>query len=576
MSFEIKDYAQNFFFVPLGGCNEIGANLSVYHLDGKLLLVDMGIGFASDIPGVDMLIPDITFLRENRDKIVGLVVTHIHEDHCGSIEYLWNELRVPIFASRFTLNFIKSKLLDYDFSSQVKMTEIGDCDLLKLKPFVIKLVKMAHSTPESRAVFIQTAKGNVLHTGDWKFDENPNEVGEKTDVEYLKKLADEKRVDLLVCDSTNAITEGEAGSEGDLYESLKKIIGLRKGIVAVSTFASNVSRVSSLMKVAQEVGRKVVLSGFSVNRIVSVAKQSGYLEGTSKLIIPENRASRFKREELLFICTGCQGENNASTYKLSTNTHSYLKLGAGDTVIFSSKIIPGNEKNLFEVFNNFALKNVEVITEVEEFVHVSGHAKRPELTRMYNLVKPQKFIAVHGSPHQIMKNALLAKDAGVPDVMKSHNGVVIEIARDKPMQQLGLVDAKYNGLDGKRIIPLDNSIVAKRRLMLNSGAFFVSVVVNRQGKLLDQPVINAPGMYDFADDKTIEEILQEIVNDSILKGIKRLSRELQGTKNSGKGAKPQDIINAIREEVRLQLLHAAKNENGKKPEVQVVVHVLEN
>lgn len=570
MNFNLKNYQDQLLFIPLGGCNDIGANLSVYHLAGKLLIVDMGIGFTSEHPGVDVLIPDISFLKANREKIVGLIVTHIHEDHCGAIEYLWNELQMPIFASKFTLNFIRSKLADYEFSGNVKMTEIGDHDLLKLRPFNIKLVNMAHSTPESRAVFIQTEKGNILHTGDWKFDETPNEAGERTDLEYLAKIVREGRLDAVVADSTNAIVEGTVESETSLFDSLKQIISLRKGAVAVSTFASNLSRVQTLLKIAQELGRKVVLSGFALNRIVSIAKQSGYLQGLNKVIIPDNQIKHYRREELLFICTGCQGETNASTYKLAKNVHPYLKLLPGDTVIFSSKIIPGNEKGLASLFNDFALHDIEVVSEVGDFVHVSGHAKRQDMRKMYNLLHPAKFIAVHGSPHQIMQNVLLAKEVGIQDTFKAHNGAVVLLERGLPMQELTTLEVCYRGLDGNRIIVLDNAIIRDRKQLANAGAISVSVVVDEHGRPIAKPVIYAPGFFDFAEDPGSEEALQDL----ILEGIEQSTFKIAKGDNRNTSIKPEELATRLQEKLRTILLKAAKQENNKKPELLIAVHVL--
>ncbi|MFM8186373.1 MAG: ribonuclease J, partial [Alphaproteobacteria bacterium] len=306
MDLNLKKHREDLIFLPLGGANEIGMNLNLYHLDGKWIMIDCGVGFAYNIPGVDMMTPDITFIKQNRHNLLAIILTHIHEDHMGAVQYLWRELEVPVYATQFGANFLKSKLSEYKLDKVVPINIIDDSKPLKLHPFEIEFIGLTHSVPEMKALLIKTSKGNVLHTGDWKFDYTPV-VGEISEIEKIKKYGDLGEIDVLVCDSTNAINEGHSKSEGDLHNSLKSLIANRSGYVGVTTFASNIARIHTIATIAKEVGRKVVLVGFSLHRLLDVAKKSGYLLDDFEFI-SDREIKFYDKREILIISTGCQGE----------------------------------------------------------------------------------------------------------------------------------------------------------------------------------------------------------------------------------------------------------------------------
>ena len=363
MSINLKAYKDKLLFLPLGGSNEIGINVNLYHYKGKWIMIDCGSGFADDhLPGVDMVVADLSFIEQYKKDLLGIILTHAHEDHLGAIQYLWNELECPIYTTKFTKCFLKTKLSEYSFSSEIKIIEIDPKKKFELGPFSIEMIGLTHSAPEMHALMIRTGSGNVLHTGDWKFDPRPI-VGEASDEIALKKCGDEG-VLALVCDSTNVFNKGVSGSEGDVRDSLVDIIKSCPKMVVVTTFASNLARLDTLIHAGEQAGRKVCLTGRSLHRIFAAARESGYL-GNIQPIIDERSIGKYKREDILVIATGCQGEPLAATSKMADGTHHSISLAPKDTVIFSSKIIPGNEKKIFKLFNVFVKKNVEVITSAE-------------------------------------------------------------------------------------------------------------------------------------------------------------------------------------------------------------------
>lgn len=380
MPFNIKNHKNDLLFLPLGGANEIGINVNLYHYQGKWLMVDCGSGFPDEyLPGVDMIIADISFIKKHKKDLLALVLTHAHEDHLGAIQYLWSSLECPIYATTFTANFLKLRLAEYDFAKTIKIHEVKPSAKINLDPFQLEMIPLTHSAPEMQAIMIRTEAGNILHTGDWKFDDDPV-LGKKADENLLKSCSDEG-VLALVCDSTNVFNTGTSGSEGEVRKSLVDIIAGCPQMVVVTTFASNLARLETLIHAGQMAKRKVVLSGRSLHRILLAAQESGYMKDIAPLI-DERDIARFKRQELLVIATGCQGEPLAATAKMANNSHHSIKLAPKDTIIFSSKIIPGNEKKIFRMFNICVRSGVEVITERDHFVHVSGHPSIDELKHM--------------------------------------------------------------------------------------------------------------------------------------------------------------------------------------------------
>ncbi len=521
-------------------------------------MVDCGSGFADDyLPGVDMVVADVSFIEEHKKDLLGIILTHAHEDHLGAIQYLWNELECPIYATKFTKAFLKSKLSEYSFSKNMKIHEVDPKDKLELGPFSIEMIGLTHSAPEMQALMIRTAAGNVLHTGDWKFDPKPI-IGEASDREALKKCGDEG-VLALVCDSTNVFNAGVSGSEGDVRESLVKIIAECPRMVVVTTFASNLARLDTIIHAGQKAGRKVAITGRSLHRMLAAAQESGYLNDIAPLI-DEKAVGNYKREELLIIATGCQGEAMAATGKMASNTHHSIKLAAKDTVIFSSKIIPGNDKKIFNLFNIFVKKGVEVITEKDHFVHVSGHPAVEELKEMYKLIRPNVCVPVHGEPVHIHEHAKLARANGIKYAVEVENGSVVLLEKDGSK----IIDTVKNGylaVDGNYLLPEDSSIFKMRRRMREDGIVVVSIVLDDKLRLATAPMLSMPGLFDYIEDS------------ELISSIKReIADVLNDQRKAAKGSLANDQIESC---VRKTLRRSIKNEVNKLPIIIVNIEELD-
>ncbi len=553
MSFNLNKYKNNLLFIPLGGSSEIGINVNLYHLDGKWIMVDCGSGFADEnLPGVDMVVADLSFIEERKEDLLGIVLTHSHEDHLGAIQYLWGNLGCPIYTTEYTKNFLEMKLAEYNFDSSFKIYALEANSTFDLGPFSIEITQLAHSAPEMQALMIRTRVGNILHTGDWKFDHTPV-IGEKADEEKLKKFGDEG-VLALVCDSTNVFNEGSSGSEGDVRDSLVDIIAGCPEMVVVTTFASNLARIDSIMHAAQKAGRKIAMLGRSLHRVFAAARKSGYLQDLS--IIDEKAMSRHKRKDLLVIATGCQGEPMAAAAKLSNNSNHLLNLAPKDTIIFSSKIIPGNEKKIFSMFNKFVKSGVEVITEKDHFVHVSGHPSIDELKKMYKLVRPQICIPVHGEPVHIHGQVKLAKSEGIKHTVEVENGSVALLDHPNP-SVIGKVETGYFAVDGNYLLPDDSSIFKIRRKLSQAGIIIISLVIGDDAELLADPRITAPGLLDDNDDY---DLLQDM-RDEIIDVHNNLKSQTRGK------ATPDQIEAAIRATVKKLI----KSEISKSPLIKIHV-----
>lgn len=541
MSFNIKNHKNDLLFLPLGGANEIGINVNLYHYQGKWLMVDCGSGFADDyLPGVDMIIADISFIERYKKDIVALVLTHAHEDHLGAIQYLWSSLECPIYATTFTANFLKLRLAEYDFAKTIKIHEVKPSAKINLDPFQLEMIPLTHSAPEMQAIMIRTEAGNILHTGDWKFDNDPV-LGKKADEALLKSYGDEG-VLALVCDSTNVFNEGTSGSEGEVRKSLVDIIAGCSQMVVVTTFASNLARLETLIHAGQMAKRKVVLSGGSLHRILLAAQESGYMKDIAPLI-DERDIARFKRQELLVIATGCQGEPLAATAKMANNSHHSIKLAPKDTIIFSSKIIPGNEKKIFRMFNIFVRSGIEVVTERDHFVHVSGHPSIDELKHMYSLIRPQICVPVHGEPVHIHEHAKLARKNGIKHAVEVENGSLVLLDPHNP-RILSKVTTGYLAVDGNYLLPADSSIFRTRRRMRDSGIVVASLVINKNGSLSCRPILSMPGLLDPDDDAQ----LINMIKDDIVETIK-IQRKSKGSILN------EQIENALRSAIRKTLKH---------------------
>lgn len=550
MTFDFKKHKDELLFVPLGGSNEIGMNLNLYHLDGKWLMVDCGIGFAGDyLPGVEIVVPDITFITEHKKDLLGLVITHAHEDHLGAVPYLWRDLECPIYATPFTGSFLSHKLNEMGPGKKPKIVEMQPGGSTEIGPFKLELVELTHSIPEMQAVAITTSKGVVMHTGDWKFDENPL-IGPVSNYDMLKKYGDGK-VLAMVCDSTNVFVEGDSGSEGEVRKHLSKVIGECEQRVVVTTFASNLARVATIIQAAKDAGRMVALAGRSLHRVVEAARETGYLSNNEEFI-SDKEVMNLPKKDVLILCTGCQGEPRAALSRIARGDHPTIRLTPKDTVIFSSRKIPGNESRINWMHNRLVEKGVEVITEKDYFIHVSGHPGREELKRMYAMVRPQIAIPTHGEPRHLHEHSKLARSLGVKETVEAHNGAIVWLESGEA-SIVGKVHAGYVAIDGISMIATDGDIIRTRRKLRDDGAIFATVVIDRDGELAASVSLSAPGIFDMKEDEEMfAHCIAEI--EAAVTSKKRMSDE------------------QIREQVRLVLRKLIKNELDKKPVIEV--HVL--
>ncbi len=494
-----------FLFLPLGGAEEIGMNLNLYAYDDKWLMVDLGISFADNaLPGVEVIMPDTSFIEKKRKKLLGLVLTHGHEDHLGAVQYLWPRLRCPIYATGFTAALLRAKLQEMNFSNEVDIHEVELGASFTLGPFDLKYVTVTHSIPEPNALVIKTKLGTVMHTGDFKIDDTPV-VGNKIDIEAMESIGADG-VLAMICDSTNVFNAGESGSEGALRDSLNKIISGRKGKVAITTFASNLARIRTAAWVAKKNGRHPVLVGRSLWRILGVARDSGYGGGLNEFL-DERDAVKLPSDKVLFICTGSQGESRGAMTRIAECSHPNVKLGAGDLVIFSSKIIPGNEKTISRLHNQLISLGIKIVTEKENFVHVSGHPSRDELAKMYSWIRPEVAIPVHGETRHIVEHAALARSLQVPKALESFNGSVIRLSPG-PVEIVDSVVTGRLASDGSRLITVDSQIFRERRRLMYNGIINAVLVLDKKRNLVSSPTVNSRGV--FAEDAAIDiKLLKE-------------------------------------------------------------------
>lgn len=567
----LKKYRENLLFIPLGGSNEIGLNCNLYHYKGKWIVVDCGIGFTKMVPGVELLVPDISILRKFKNDILGIFITHIHEDHIGAIQYVWPEIEAPIYTSKFTKAFLLEKLKEYDFKKKVEINEVKESQNIKLEPFEIEFVGLTHSAPEMNALIIKTNKGNILHSGDWRFDNNPV-VGEKSNIKRLKQLGSKHEILATVCESTNIFNDTESKSESELFGSFCSIAKDKNGLIVFTTFASNVGRIETIAEVAKKLKRKIVLVGSSLHRLVSVAKKVGYLNDKYEFI-SEDEIKNYKKKDLLIIATGCQGNHNAGIDKLANDSYKYLHLTGEDCVIFSSKVIPGNEKDLIALYNKLAEKDVEVITEKSDFVHVSGHYCLDDLKKFYSYVKPKIAIAVHGEPAHLLEHQKVAKSCGIKNIAKTKNGIIIKIGSDKT-EKIGQIALQTMVIDGKRLLSTKSEIIKTRSKLQDVGVIFINIIISNKYKILYNPIISAPGGYDFNTDKTTKEIFKEDTIKSYNKAIQQINEIRQSNKN--RFLVDTDKENFIFQRIRTAINKLYDNEIGKRPLIEIFFTKINN
>ena len=478
-------------FVPLGGTGEIGMNLNLYGIDGRWLMLDCGVTFADEhVPGVDLILPDPRFIEERRDGLEAIVLTHGHEDHLGAVAHLWPRLECPVYATPFTVALMRRKLAEAGLRDRVPLHEIPLGARFSLGPFDIEFVTVTHSILEPNAVAVRTRLGTVVHSGDFKIDPEPL-IGDVTHRETLEALGNEG-VAALVCDSTNATRKGTSGSEGALRRSLDELIGGLTGRVAVTTFASNAARLDTLVKIAHRHGRHVALVGRSLWRIVEAAREAGYLADLPP-ILSDSEAAWLPPDKVMLIATGCQGEPRAAMYRIASGDHPHVSLSEGDTVIFASKIIPGNERAINRLHNRLIDAGIRLITEKDRFVHVSGHPMRDELTQFHRWLKPDVLVPVHGEPRHLAAHAALGLANGVPQAPVVRNGDVLRIAPG-PAEVTGQVETGRLVVDGRATLPFDDEVLRARRRLMREGAIFVALVADRRGNLLAEPRWRAEGV----------------------------------------------------------------------------------
>jgi ribonuclease J len=538
-------------FLPLGGSGEIGMNFNAYGYgppdDRKWIIVDCGVLFGRETtsPGVDLIMPDIRFLAEQRENVMAIIATHAHEDHIGAIPHLWPMLRCPIYATPFTAVLIEGKLEEAGLSDRVHPRRVPLSGKIELGPFKVEFMSITHSIPEPNALAIRTPLGVVVHTGDWKIDPEPL-LGELTDENALKKLGDEG-VLALVCDSTNALVAGESGSEARAKESLTNLIGTLKGRVAVTSFASNVARLESIAKAAKVHGRQVALVGRAMHKITDAARETGYLKSFPSLI-GEEEAAQLPANRVLYLCTGSQGEARAALARIADNNHPNVSLGKGDAVIFSSRVIPGNELAIFELHNKLATLGVELLTSEDHFVHVSGHPCRDELAEMYRWTRPQIAIPVHGEPRHQTEHARLARSLQIPQAIVPTNGQLIRLAPGRA----SVVDDVPSGrihMDGRVMIEEGVGLARKRRALGLAGVIAITLVMDGKGRLAADPAIILEG---------IPEPVHGAIAAALSDPIKRYNPK-------------RSDLSELKESVRRAARRAAEDAWGKKPITRVEV-----
>ena len=509
-------------FVPLGGVGEIGMNMALYGFghgkDRKWIMVDCGISFpGAELPGVDVIMPDIRFAIEIRDNLLGILITHAHEDHYGALFDLWPHLRARVYATPFAAGLLEAKLAAEPNPPKIPVTIVQQGDHVSLAPFDVEYIPVSHSIPEPNALLIETPVGRILHSGDWKMDDDPG-AGRPLDKKRLAEIGDEG-VDVLICDSTNAIRDGVSPSEQDVAESLKEIIGKATGRVAVTTFSSNVARIRAISLAAKAAGREVIVYGRALRRVIDVAGSLGYLEGCPEYH-DEDAFGYLPNDKVLALCTGSQGEPRAALARIATNDHRHVVLGAGDLVIFSARAIPGNEKAIGAVMNGLAEQGVQILTDREALVHVSGHPRKAELKEFYDLTRPKALVPVHGEPLHLEAQHRFAIACGIANTLIARNGNVVRIAPGLP-ERVGSVFAGIWVRDAKLVATPDNSGVKDRRKLSFVGVVFVSIVLDQKGNIVDDPVVESVGLPKADKDG---ELLDDIIYSAALGAVESIPR----------------------------------------------------
>ena len=534
-------------FLALGGSDEIGMNVNLYGTQGKWIMVDLGLTFGgADYPGCDLVLPDLEFIEDQRKNLLGIILTHGHEDHIGAVPYMAADLNVPLYATPFTATLIRRKLEEEGLLDDIVIHEIPMEGSFTLGQFKCRFVTLAHSIPEMSAVVIDTPHGRIFHTGDWKLDDDPV-IGKPANAKQLAAIGDEG-VLAMVCDSTNIFNAADSGSEGSVYDDLLKSVKAAKGRVLVTSFASNAARLQTLVNVAREAGRKLCVAGRSLDKIIAAAQASGYLKNMPPLIDIHSVAG-VKPGQIMIVATGGQGEARAALGRIAEGTHP-VKLDEGDTVIFSSKQIPGNEVAIGRVMNQLARRNIRTVTEKQAHIHVSGHPGQPELAQMYGWIKPEILLPVHGERRHMAEQARFALTQGVKRTIVQSNGDVVRLAPDGP----AIVGKERTGrlvLDGEVIVPADGNTMNERRRLAQFGAISVAVAIDNETAAIIDVDIRMQGI-------PVEDERNEFVTEMI-----------DAARAVGKKAIADD--EKLREALRLGVRRVATEWTGKKPVVDVML-----
>ena len=545
--------SKDLFFLPLGGAGEIGMNLNLYCYEDHWLMVDLGVTFGNEL-GAEIIMPDPSYIIERRHKLKALILTHAHEDHIGAVPYLWDKLQCPLYATPFTATLVREKLKEVGLLNKAVVYEVALGSGVSLTPFEVQFLSLTHSIPEPNALAIKTPAGTVIHTGDWKLDPDPL-IGEAVDEEVFESLGDQGIL-ALVCDSTNVFIEGNAGSEMTVRQNLIEFARLssHEGRLLIACFASNVARLESCALAAQAAGRKAVLIGRSMIRMEQAARANGYLKDVPPFLY-EQDISRLEPKETLIICTGSQGEPRSALARMAGADHPRLKLAKGDTALFSSRIIPGNEEAIRGMQEDLMDLGVTVIKADQiEDIHVSGHPGREDLKKMYQWIRPHILVPVHGTKDHMREQASLGKSCHIPHNVVPHNGTLIRLSREDPR----IVEEVPNGrwvLDGTQVVPLTSSHMQDRARLMTTGILFVTISFDKRGHLKEEPQITQVGAFESAEEKEVIEELQ----DSIAEVIANFSYEQQTEER------------ALKEAVRLACRRCVNRLRGKKP--LIVVHL---
>lgn len=499
-------------FVPLGGVGEIGINCYLYGLDGRWLMVDLGIGFTDErLPGAELLLPDLRWIEGQRDRLDGLVLTHVHEDHFGAVPYLWDRLRCPVWCTRFAATVLLRKCEDMRVDPPHPLHVVEPGEPFRVGPFECRLFHVAHSIPEANALGLETPHGRILHTGDWKLDPAPL-IGERTDAAGLEAFGHDG-VLALVADSTNAMVPGTAGSESEVRDSLERLIADQPFRVALTTFASNIARLETAIRAAKACGREVIVVGRSMHRMLEAARDCGYLRDLPRLL-DESEGRSLPRERAFFLVTGSQGEPRSALQRIATGQHPRVRLEAGDTVIFSSKIIPGNERTLFDLHNRLVGAGIEVITEEDHFVHVSGHPCREDIEQMVRWTRPRIAVPVHGELRHLHAHVRLLQQLQVPHALSVANGDLLQLAPGEP-RTLERVPTGRLVVENGDVLPEGDELFRTRRRIASNGTLFATVVLDPWGSLLSRPRLANIGAIDPAGFERRREELVEAVENGI-------------------------------------------------------------